>query len=162
MHPRRNDGLVMFSRVLKGQRAINSTRLASRLIVQSPIWVNLDRIGLYGPCPLFPLQRSSSGHHWWSVWCQQATSEHYSITSSARRSMEVGSVKFRTSAVFKFTTKSNRVGRSAGNSEGFAPFKIFPAITAVPGIGPQDLARRKSALQRGRNLRTGKFPASGI
>ena len=40
-------------------------------------------------------------------------------------------VKFKTFAVFKFTTRSNRVGRSAGKSEGLTPSKIFTAIAAI-------------------------------
>ncbi len=53
----------------------------------------------------------------------------HSITSSARASTKFDMLRSNAFAVFKFTTSSNRAGRSAGRSAGLAPFRIFPVIT---------------------------------
>jgi hypothetical protein len=49
----------------------------------------------------------------------------YSITSSARKSIEVGSSTPIAFAVFKLTIISNFEACSTGRSAGFVPFKIF-------------------------------------
>ena len=49
----------------------------------------------------------------------------YSITSSACTSTCSGSENPMVSAVFRLTTKKNRVGCSTGRSAGFAPLKIL-------------------------------------
>ena len=54
----------------------------------------------------------------------------YSITSSARSSIEVGISRPSTLAAFRFTISSNFVGCSTGRSAGFAPFKILSKKTA--------------------------------
>jgi hypothetical protein len=51
--------------------------------------------------------------------------QHYSITSSALRSNEVGTVRPSALAVFILITSSNLVGCSTGRSEGLAPLRIL-------------------------------------
>ena len=52
-------------------------------------------------------------------------SKFYSITSSARRSNEVGTLRPSALAVFMLITSWNLVGCSTGRSEGFAPLRIL-------------------------------------
>jgi hypothetical protein len=54
----------------------------------------------------------------------------YSITSSARRSTDGGTVRPRASAVLKFTTSSNFVGCSTGRSAGLAPLRTLAMMIA--------------------------------
>ena len=49
----------------------------------------------------------------------------YSITSSARRSNEGGTVRPSAFAVFMLMTSSNLVGCSTGRSEGLVPLSIL-------------------------------------
>jgi hypothetical protein len=50
----------------------------------------------------------------------------YSITSSARSRIDVGSVNPSVLAVLTFTNSSNLVGCTTGRSAGFAPLRILP------------------------------------
>jgi hypothetical protein len=52
----------------------------------------------------------------------------YSITSSARSRIEIGTSMPRALAVLKLITSSNFVGSSTGKSAGFIPRSTFPAI----------------------------------
>jgi hypothetical protein len=47
--------------------------------------------------------------------------QHYSITSLARRSNEVGTVRPSALAIFMLITNSNLVGCSTGRSDGLVP-----------------------------------------
>src|SRR5882757_2374970 len=49
----------------------------------------------------------------------------YSITRSARSKVGDGTVRSKAFAVFRLTTRENRVGCSTGISLGFAPFRIL-------------------------------------
>ena len=65
----------------------------------------------------------------------------YSITSSARTKKDSAIVNPNTLAVFKLTTSSKRVGRSAGRSAGLVPFRTLAAMTPASrktssGLGP--------------------------
>ena len=51
----------------------------------------------------------------------------HSITSSARASIDCGTVRPSAFAVFKLMTSSNFVGCWTGKSAGLAPLRIFPA-----------------------------------
>jgi len=55
----------------------------------------------------------------------------HSMTLSARSSSEGGMVRPRALAVLILMTRSNFVGRSTGNSVGFAPLRILSAISAA-------------------------------
>jgi hypothetical protein len=55
----------------------------------------------------------------------------YSITWSARASIDGGMVRPSALAVFKLITNSNFVGCSTGRSAGFAPFKILSTYGAA-------------------------------
>jgi hypothetical protein len=55
---------------------------------------------------------------------------HHSITSSARASSEVGTLRPSVLAVFKLMTSSNFVGRSIGSSAGLAPFSTLSTKAA--------------------------------
>src|SRR5262249_44224481 len=54
----------------------------------------------------------------------------HSITSSARRRIDVGNSRPIAFAVFKLTTSSNRVGCSTGSSAGVAPLRILATYSA--------------------------------
>src|SRR5258706_11409009 len=54
-----------------------------------------------------------------------APQQTYSITSSARRSNEVGTERPSALAVLRLITSSNLVGCSTGRSEGLAPLRIL-------------------------------------
>ena len=56
---------------------------------------------------------------------------HHSITSSARPSTDGGTSTLSALAVLRFTTSSNLVGCSTGNSPGFAPLKILSTKAAA-------------------------------
>src|SRR5215813_5378225 len=60
----------------------------------------------------------------------EVASSHYSITSSARRRIDVGNSRPIAFAVFKLTTSSNRVGCSTGSSAGVAPLRILATYSA--------------------------------
>jgi len=64
----------------------------------------------------------------------------YSITWSARRRSDCGSVRPRAFAVLRLITRSNFVGCSTGRSAGFAPFRILSTYVA---------ARRKFSAMEG-------------
>jgi hypothetical protein len=55
----------------------------------------------------------------------------YSITSSARRRMDVGAVMPIDAAVLRLIARKNFVGCSIGKSPGFAPFSILSTYTAA-------------------------------
>ena len=55
----------------------------------------------------------------------------YSITSSARASIDGSKARPRALAVLKFTTKSNLAGCSTGRLAGFAPRKILSTYSAA-------------------------------
>src|SRR6187455_31667 len=55
----------------------------------------------------------------------------YSITSSARASIDGGKARPRALAVLRFTMKSNLAGCSTGRSAGFAPRKILSTYSAA-------------------------------
>ena len=57
--------------------------------------------------------------------CIAARKIIYSITSSARRSKEVGTARPSALAVFMLMTSSNLVGCSTGRSEGLVPLRIL-------------------------------------
>src|SRR5215472_3464765 len=56
---------------------------------------------------------------------------HHSITSSARSSIDVGTVRPSALAVFRLITISNLVGSSKGRSAGLAPLRILPTKAAA-------------------------------
>src|SRR5262249_28289029 len=63
----------------------------------------------------------------------------HSITSSARNKSDAGMDKPKASAVRKFKTCSNLVGRSIGTSAGLAPCSTFPARTPTRLYSPRRL-----------------------
>ena len=65
------------------------------------------------------------------VSTERAHSRHYSITWSARASIELGILMPSALAVFMLITNSNLVGCSTGKSEGFAPLNILSTKTAA-------------------------------
>jgi hypothetical protein len=60
-----------------------------------------------------------------SKGCTRALGDDHSMTSSARRSSEVGILSPSAFAVLMFITNSNLVGCSTGSSAGFAPLRIL-------------------------------------
>ena len=94
-----------------------------------------------GVCPQLPLkadvntamQRQSRSAISGREQMQQMTcaNARYSITSSARNSIDVGNTIPNLFAVFRFTTSSNFVGNSAGTSPGFEPRSTLATIGAL-------------------------------
>jgi hypothetical protein len=106
--------------------AIGTKRTYGDVCYLSPFGVKADLgLGLLYPlkrtfannsiCPLSAISGPSAS--------QQIVA--YSITSSARKSIEVGSSTPIAFAVFKLTIISNFEACSTGSSAGFVPFKIF-------------------------------------
>src|SRR5258707_8596375 len=78
--------------------------------------------------PLCPRKQTSRYARGMSVSCHKRThapQQNYSITSSARTSMEGGTVRPSALAVFMLITSSNLVGCSTGRLEGLVPFRIL-------------------------------------
>src|SRR5437870_137027 len=93
---------------------------------------------MLGPAPDGKRKRRGSVEARLEVWLpvtvpqrshlQQIPPSH-SITSSARSRIEVGIVRSRFLAVFRFKTNSNLLGVSTGRSAGLAPCRSLPAST---------------------------------
>src|SRR5947199_4294321 len=69
----------------------------------------------------------------------------YSMTSSARSTVEVGNVTPIALAVFKLSANSKLIGCSIGRPDGFAPLRIFATYEAarryvVTGSMPYDMS----------------------
>src|ERR1700730_7518213 len=83
--------------------------------------------------------------------CQQRTyavqrRSPYSITSSARPSSKGGRLNPIALAVLRLTISRNRVGSSAGRSDGFLPFKILSTKVAHSRYSASWLFRANNGL----------------
>ena len=92
---------------------------------QCPLWAKSGHCAVQSPCPLSP----ESGH----VQCTRdvrfvpiADILAQSITSSARPSSDVGTVRPSIRAVCALITSSNLLDCTIGNSAGFAPLRMRP------------------------------------
>src|SRR6266498_5261724 len=79
---------------------------------------------LHGNERTFLMRYDSSERCQFPTYAPQQTC-HHSITSSVMASTPGGNVRPSALAVLRFSTSSNLVGLSIGNSDGFAPLKIF-------------------------------------
>src|SRR5215813_6046285 len=61
---------------------------------------------------------------------QRSKKDRYSMSSSARARIDVGTTIPKLLAVFRLITSSNLVGNSAGSSLGLVPFNILAASDA--------------------------------
>ena len=88
-------------------------------------------------CPLYP----KGGHVQCSsrcpLWANSGHSVVHSMTSSARNNSDAGTDTPKTSALRKFRTNSNLVGRSIGRSAGLAPRSTFPERTPARLYSPR-------------------------
>jgi hypothetical protein len=91
------------------------------------------RTGLYAPKPTLDnaSRASRSLGSGIPMTVDAGDRRRYSMTSSARAKSACGRVRPSACAVFRLMTSSNLVGCSTGSSEGFAPFRIFPAYTPI-------------------------------
>lgn len=64
-------------------------------------------------------RRSATGHF------RTHAAQHHSMTSSARTSIEGGTVRPSALAIFTLITNSNFVGCSTGRSDGLVPLRIL-------------------------------------
>ena len=80
-----------------------------------------------------PQSRGPSGHGSGVIHgCEAAINwRAYSMTSVTWSRISVGKVMPSSRAVFRLTTKSNRVGRSTGMSAGLAPLRILSTCVAA-------------------------------
>src|SRR5262249_14482573 len=71
------------------------------------------------------------------LWAISGHSVVHSMTSSARNNSDAGTDTPKTSALRKFRTNSNLVGRSIGRSAGLAPRSTFPERTPARLYSPR-------------------------
>ena len=89
-----------------------------------PLQVNLNLIGLSGPCPIYPQHDQIADIRNSDYLPDLEIAPVHSITSSARASRVCGTVRPSAFAVLRLITNSYLVGACTGRSDGFSPFRM--------------------------------------